>query len=235
MTLQLIEKIILKQLDNQYKIAIIMEQLKLLLACRQDDGVTNAAYYYRYETRVDVAEHIGVSFNNPVLWEWKSQELFSVSCDSLSDASKEANVKEDVKQAFLAYLFFSNSNDKKHSQLKKTVVNDHAKGDVEAFPSSCHAALTLMNDFKPLVIEGTAPWQPRVQHLPRSRKELEHRLPAPSATIIMNTLPTRNVTTVASWDIHHYVVLRRRKARLRTILRTTSWSQVTSLPRQSSR
>jgi hypothetical protein len=74
-----------------------------------------------------VAEHIGVSFDNPVLWEWKSQELFSVSYDLLSDAIKEAKVKEYVKQAFLAYLFFSNSNNK-HSQLKKTVANDHAKG-----------------------------------------------------------------------------------------------------------
>jgi hypothetical protein len=37
------------------------------------------------------------------------------------------------------------------------VANDHAKRDGEVFPSSCHAALTLMNDFKPLIIEGTAP------------------------------------------------------------------------------
>ena len=37
------------------------------------------------------------------------------------------------------------------------MANDHAKGDGEAFPSSCHAALTLMNDFKPLIIEGPAP------------------------------------------------------------------------------
>ncbi len=77
--------------------------------------------------------------------------------DQLADATKENKVKEDAKQAFLAYRFLINSNDKKHSQLKKTVANDHAKGDTEAFPSSCHAALTLMNDFKPLVIEGTAP------------------------------------------------------------------------------
>ncbi len=104
-----------------------------------------------------MAEHIGVSLDNPVLWEWKSQELFSVSYDLLSDAIKEDKVKEDVKQAFLAYLLFGISNDKKHTQLKKTVANDHAKGVVKAFPSSCHAALTLMNDFKPLVIEGTAP------------------------------------------------------------------------------
>jgi hypothetical protein len=152
--LKLIEKIILKQSDNQYKIGIIMEQLKLLLAYRQDDGVTNAAYYDRFKTRIDVAEHIGVSFDNPVLWDWKSQELYSVGYDLLSDLVREGKVKEDVKQAFLAYLFFINSNDKKHSQLKKTVANDH---DGEAFPSSCHAALTLMNDFKPLIIEGPAP------------------------------------------------------------------------------
>ena len=37
------------------------------------------------------------------------------------------------------------------------MANDHAKRDGEVFPSSCHAALTLMNDFKPLIIEGTAP------------------------------------------------------------------------------
>jgi hypothetical protein len=57
--------------------------------------------------------------------------------DSLSDPVRESKVKEDVKQAlFLAYLFFINSNDKKHSQLKKSVANDHAKGDGEGFPSS---------------------------------------------------------------------------------------------------
>ncbi len=155
--LKLIEKYILKQSDNQYKIGIVIEQLKLLLTYRQDDGVTNTAYYDRFKTRVDVAEHIGVSFDNPVLWDLKSQELYSMDFDSLADATKESKVKDDVKQAFLAYLFFINSNDKKHSQLKKTVANDHAKGDIAAYPSSFHAALTLMNDFKPLVIEGTAP------------------------------------------------------------------------------
>ncbi len=95
---KLFEKIILKQSDNQYKIAIIMEQLKLLLAYHQDDGVTNAAYYDRFKTRVNVAEHIGVSFDNPVLWDWKSQELYSTGYDSLSDPIKEDKVKEDVKQ-----------------------------------------------------------------------------------------------------------------------------------------
>ncbi len=155
--LKLIEKYILKQSDIQYKIGIVIEQLKLLLTYQQDDGVMNTAYYDRFKTRVDVAEHICVSFDNPVLWDLNSQELYSMDFDSLADATKESKVKDDVRQAFLAYLFFINSNDKKHSQLKKTMANDHAKGDIKAYPSSCHAALTLMNDFKPLVIESTAP------------------------------------------------------------------------------
>ncbi len=71
--LKLIEKSILKQSDNQYEIGIIIEQLKLLLAYWQDDGVTNAVYYNQFKTRVDVAEHIGVSFDNPTPWDWKSQ------------------------------------------------------------------------------------------------------------------------------------------------------------------
>ncbi len=114
------------------------------------------AYYDRFKTRVNVAEHIGVSFDNPVLWDWKSQELYSTDYELLLDTLKEAKVKEDIKQAFLAYLFFINSNDKKQSWLKKTVANDHAKGNVEAYPSSCHVALTFMNGFKPLVIKGAA-------------------------------------------------------------------------------
>ncbi len=146
---------------------------------------------------------------------------------------REAKVKENVKQAFLAYLFFINSNDKKHSQLKKTVADDHAKGDGEAFPSSCHAALTLMNDFKPLIIEGPAPVAAQGTAFPRSRKELEHRLPAPSAPLTRNTLLTRFATTVVrrgtQQDVAH-----RRKARLRRIRRTTSRSPVTSLLKQSS-
>jgi hypothetical protein len=67
--LKLIEMFILKQSDNQYKIGIIIKQLKVLLAYWQDDGVTYAEYYNRFKTRVDVAEHIGVSFDYPVLWD----------------------------------------------------------------------------------------------------------------------------------------------------------------------
>jgi hypothetical protein len=80
--LKLIKKLILKQSDNQYKIGIAIKQLKLLLAYWQDDGVTNASYYDRFKTRLDVTEHISVSFDNPELWDWKSQELYGIDYES---------------------------------------------------------------------------------------------------------------------------------------------------------
>ena len=179
--------------------------------------MTNTAYYDRFKTRVDVAEHIGVSFDNPVLWDLKSQELY------LADATKESKVKDNAKQAFLAYLFFINSNDKKHSQLKKTVANDHAKGDIEAYPSSCHAALMLMNDFKPLVIKGTAPVAAQGTAFAQKKQ---------SVTIIRNTSRTRSAITVGRKDIPRGVALRRRRHLLVRVM--TSQLRATSLPNQSS-
>ena len=211
------EKIIREKSGNHYKIGIIIEQWKLLLAYCQDDGVTNVAYYNQFKTRVDVVEHSGVSFDNPILRDWKSQELYSMDYVLLSDATKEAKVKEDVKQASLAYLFFINRNNKKHSQLKKTVANDHAKakGDVEAFPSSCHAALMLMNDFKSLVIEGTAPVA--AQGTAFAQKQKGAVTPATGTKCNYNNEyfadKEKNAITVVRLGIQQDVALKKRKAR----------------------
>jgi hypothetical protein len=48
---------------------------------------------------------------------------------------KEAKVKEDVKQSFLAYLFFINSNYKKDSQLKKITANNQERAMQKCTPA----------------------------------------------------------------------------------------------------
>jgi hypothetical protein len=40
-----------------------------------------------------------------------------------------------------------------HSELKKDVANDYSKGNMEAYPSDIHKALTLMNEYKPLKLD----------------------------------------------------------------------------------
>jgi hypothetical protein len=58
-----------------------------------------------------------------------------------------------VDQEYLAYLFINYSNQKLHSQLKKDLANNYLKGNMEAYPSDIHKALTLMNDYKPLKLD----------------------------------------------------------------------------------
>ncbi len=53
----------------------------------------------------------------------------------------------------LAYLFINNSNQKLHSKPKKDVSNNYSKGDMEAYPSDIHKALTLMNEYRPLKLD----------------------------------------------------------------------------------
>jgi hypothetical protein len=67
--------------------------------------------------------------------------------------AKQKNVRDIVEQEYLDYLFINNSNQKLHSQLKKDVVNNYLKGNMEVYPSDIHKALNLMNEYEPLKLD----------------------------------------------------------------------------------
>jgi hypothetical protein len=72
--------------------------------------------------------------------------------DTLTPA-KQKNARDVVEQEYLAYLFINNSNQKLHNQLKKDGANGFLKGNMEAYPSDIHKALTLMNEYMPLKLD----------------------------------------------------------------------------------
>ncbi len=128
----LIEKFVLKQSDNQYKMAVLIaEQLSILLF-RQDDQIGNATYYDQFTTRVEVARQAGVCYHSLDLLEDKAAELKMAAYDMLLPAKKKTAV-DVVKQEYLAYLFINNINAKMHSQLKKDVANNYSKGNMDAY------------------------------------------------------------------------------------------------------
>jgi hypothetical protein len=149
---KLIEKFVLKQSDNQYKVAVLIaKQLSILSFC-QDDQVPNAAYCDQFTTRVEVAHQAGVCYYTPDLLDTKCVELSYSEYETLMP-TEQKNVRDVVEQEYLAYLFINNSNQKWHSQLKKDVANDYLKGNMETYPSDVHMALTLMNEYKPLKLD----------------------------------------------------------------------------------
>ncbi len=78
---KLIKKFVLKQSNNQYKVAVLIaEQLSILLF-HQDYQIGNATYYDRFTTRVEVARQAGVCYHSPDLFEDKAAELKMAAYD----------------------------------------------------------------------------------------------------------------------------------------------------------
>jgi hypothetical protein len=145
---KLIEKFVLKQLDNQYKKAVLIaKQLSILQFC-QDDQVSNATYYDHFAMRVEVAHQAGVCHHTPDLLAIKAMELSFADFDTLTEPEQKRIIGL-VEQDYLTYLFLHNSNANMHSQLKKDVVaNAYTKCNPEAYPADIRKALTLMNEYK---------------------------------------------------------------------------------------
>jgi hypothetical protein len=150
---KLIEKFVLKQSDNQYKMVVLIAKQLSIVSFRQDDLVPNATYYNQFTTRVEVACQAGVCYYTPDLLDTKCMELSCTKYETLTPAAKQKNVRGVIEQEYLAYLFINNSKQKLHSQLKKGVANNYSKGIMEAYPSDIHKALTLMNEYKPLKLD----------------------------------------------------------------------------------
>jgi hypothetical protein len=113
---------------------------------------------------VGVACLAGVCYYTPDLLDTKCVELSCTKYVTLT-LTKQKNVRDVMEQEYLAYLFINNSNQKLHSQVKNDVANDYLIGNMEAYPSDIHKALTLMNEYKPLKLDF-APCPSKVRLFP---------------------------------------------------------------------
>jgi len=102
---KLIEKLVLKQSDNQYKTAVLIAEQLSILQFRQDDHLGNAAYYDHFTTRVEVARQAGVCYYSPDLLEDKATQLKLGSYDTLSDADKKKVIHRRKVQAISKMLW----------------------------------------------------------------------------------------------------------------------------------
>jgi hypothetical protein len=102
---KLIEKFVLKQSDNQYKmVVLIAKQLSILSFC-QDDQVSNKTYYDQFATRVvEDACRAGLCYYTPDLLDTKCLELSCTKYETLTPAELK-NVR-DVVELVLASTTF---------------------------------------------------------------------------------------------------------------------------------
>jgi hypothetical protein len=70
---KLIKRVILKQTEDQYPVAALWEQLCNVTQAKQGN-MTNMEWYERHNTKCEVAESVGVSFDFEKIWEYCAQE-----------------------------------------------------------------------------------------------------------------------------------------------------------------
>jgi hypothetical protein len=157
---KLIKKFVLKQSDNQYKMAVLIAKKLSILSFHQDNQVPNVTYYNQFTTRVEVACQAGVCYYTPDFLDTKCVELSYSKYETLKPAEQK-NVQDVVEQEYLTYLSINNSKQKLHSQPKKDVANNDLQGNIEAYSSDIHKALTLMNEYKLFEIRCYTPAYPR--------------------------------------------------------------------------
>ena len=142
----LIKRTVQGQTDDQYPYATVYEQLVGLFGYRQET-ISNAQWYERFNTRVDVANAIGISFVHPALLKYQAgQDHDGSEYDALTHAQKET-IKAKVTERFLAYIMLRQSS-KKHNELKSDLQNGFTTGD-SRYPDNRQQTLHLLDHYSP--------------------------------------------------------------------------------------
>jgi hypothetical protein len=154
---KLIEQVILKQTEDQYPVAALWEQLSNV-ANAKEGNLTNNELYDCFNTKVEVAKSVGVSFNFEKIWEYCVLEAHKVDYSSLKPDKQEA-VRVSAWERFLSYALIKRSNSKQ-DKIKDDLSDDYTKGS-DIYLQTRSQALMLMDRYSKTltaitILEGTA-------------------------------------------------------------------------------
>ena len=137
---RLIEKTVLAQTEDQYPFATVYDQEVALYSFRQE-RLSNAQWYERFNTKVDVANAIGVTRQHKVLLEFVAQETHTTAFNDLTAVQQQA-VRTDAEERYLAYVLLKQSG-KTHANLRMDLQNDFTTGD-NRYPKNRQQTLHLL-------------------------------------------------------------------------------------------
>ena len=154
---KLMERVIMKQTEDQYPVAALWEQLCNVTLAKQGN-MTNIEYYERFNTKIDVAESVGVSFDYERIWEYCAQEAHKKPYSSLTP-DQQALARSEAKERVLSYALIVSSGNQ-HKKIKEDLSNDFTKGE-DYYPRDRSQALMMMDHYSksPTVVtvsEGTS-------------------------------------------------------------------------------
>jgi hypothetical protein len=132
---KLIEQVLLKQTEDQYPVTALWEQLFNVANAKQGNS-TNNEWYDWFNTKVEVAKSVGVSFDFKKIWEYCAMEAHKAAYTLLRPDKQEA-VRVSAREKFLLYALMKTSNSK-HDKIKDDFSDDHTlKGVITIRKPGC--------------------------------------------------------------------------------------------------
>ncbi len=109
----------MKQTGDEYPPSNLIDNLLAVLTIKQQNNQSNAQWYKKLNTRVDVAESVGVQFTNFTnLWDYCCQARGWNEYETLTMEEQET-IRIDSNERLLAYLLIVNSsNTSVHESMK---------------------------------------------------------------------------------------------------------------------
>ncbi len=136
--------------------AALWEQLSNVANAKQGNS-TNNKWYNQFNTKVEVAESVGGSFDFETIWECCAMEAHKAAYTLLRSDKQEA-VRVSARESFLSYALIKTNS--KHDKIKDDLSDDYTKRS-DNYLQTRLQALMLMDYYSKTptaitTLEGTA-------------------------------------------------------------------------------
>ena len=141
----LIERVVMKQTGDKYAPHNLVENLLAVLTLKQQVNQSNAQWYEKLNTRVDVAKSVGVQFDYATcLWDYCCTAKGWREYNTLSAYEQETICNKSNKRLIPYLLIVNSSNTSTHKSVKNNLLDAFiAKRD--EYPPTRSEAIALLN------------------------------------------------------------------------------------------
>jgi hypothetical protein len=143
----LIERVVMNQTGDEYPPHNLMENMLAVFTLKKQNNQTNAVWYEKLNTRVDVAESVGVEFDKFLsLWTYCCTLRGWNEYDTLTP-DEQATIRSDSKERLLAYLLVANSSNTPTHKTVKTNLLEAFIAKRDEYPESRSDAIALLDKY----------------------------------------------------------------------------------------
>ena len=114
------------------------------VANAKQGNLSNNEWYDWFNTKVEVAKLVGVSFDFEKIWEYCALEAHKAAYTTLQPDEQDA-VRVSARERFLSYALIKTSNSK-HDKIKDDLLDDYTQGS-DNYPQTQSQALMLMDHY----------------------------------------------------------------------------------------